>query len=671
MTLEEPLVMESQPSVFPVDTVLEKLWPEFEFPAALGVPNSGPRARNVVHLDSLGRINSLEFHKHSIIKFLGIRYREAMMLDPLIPIPFPAAILVRERAIIVNCEAVRMIICANQCYVLSVPKVGNLSQAAPPTVDHPFVVFLSNCLAHINDPVYWQSSVQQLGLGSVDDPSWHDGHANKNAAAAAAITGKEFDQDTPYELRALEIALRVVIRALSIECHLLETTGYPALERMSREVNALTLRQVRDLKRDLTDLTKRVETLRAEVDKILKSDHELNDLYLSRRVIEAGLQLPPQPPEAMEQQQQGDGSDGSGGRSSRTTGERDDSGSFSFSSTTSPAAATAAATATATATATAAENTTTTTAGNRGGDKEDGGAGSNAPTRSYGHPTHSPMATMELLPMTSQRALKRTASSLMRAVQAAQAWKRHATMGDDPLQGGVRGGATLQDGMGMSRQQSQQQTTSAGSNNSGGGTTNASLLSPSGSLGRRFAAAAAAAVASAKTGLTADAEVMQSIAEEASAAIEADLAAATLEARRLLPSPTGSHGIDPRTIEAAEDLMESVFLNLDSILRSLNAMTEKISHDELLLRISMDSRRNQLVRLDLLVSCVAMGFGFAAMVAGILGMNTWQSSAPISTSAAFFWWIVAICVIGATVLPCSVIWYLRNRRLDLMFEAAL
>lgn len=58
-----------------------------------------------------------------MVRNLGIRYRDAIMLDPAIPLPFPASILVREKAIIVNLEAVRMIVCANQVYVLSVPKV--------------------------------------------------------------------------------------------------------------------------------------------------------------------------------------------------------------------------------------------------------------------------------------------------------------------------------------------------------------------------------------------------------------------------------------------------------------------------------------------------------------------------------------------------------------------
>lgn len=62
--------------------------------------------------------------KHVLVYELGVRYRDLLTLDPTLPLPFPAAILIRNRALIINLETVRMIICANQCYVLSVPDVS-------------------------------------------------------------------------------------------------------------------------------------------------------------------------------------------------------------------------------------------------------------------------------------------------------------------------------------------------------------------------------------------------------------------------------------------------------------------------------------------------------------------------------------------------------------------
>jgi hypothetical protein len=86
-----------------------------------GLPSG---TRRFVHLDQRGAAAMTQLDKHAMVRDLGIRYRDSVMLDPSIPIPFPASLLVRESAIIVNLEAIRMIICANQVYILSCPKAS-------------------------------------------------------------------------------------------------------------------------------------------------------------------------------------------------------------------------------------------------------------------------------------------------------------------------------------------------------------------------------------------------------------------------------------------------------------------------------------------------------------------------------------------------------------------
>lgn len=51
---------------------------------------------------------SQQVDKHRIVTALGIRYRDLLALDPSVPIPFPAAILIREKALVVNLETVRL-----------------------------------------------------------------------------------------------------------------------------------------------------------------------------------------------------------------------------------------------------------------------------------------------------------------------------------------------------------------------------------------------------------------------------------------------------------------------------------------------------------------------------------------------------------------------------------
>ena len=122
-TLEEPLITD-------IRSPLEDLWPNFDLTENFSaLTHPAPRSRPIVHIDADGNSMMIEFHKHRIVRDLNVRYRDAMMLDPSIPTPFQAAILIRDKALIVNIEAVRLIICANQCYLLSVPKVNYISSS--------------------------------------------------------------------------------------------------------------------------------------------------------------------------------------------------------------------------------------------------------------------------------------------------------------------------------------------------------------------------------------------------------------------------------------------------------------------------------------------------------------------------------------------------------------
>lgn len=59
----------------------------------------------------------VQIDRQDLVHELDISYRDVRILDPLVSTPYPTALLIREKALVVNMEAVRMIICADQCYV--------------------------------------------------------------------------------------------------------------------------------------------------------------------------------------------------------------------------------------------------------------------------------------------------------------------------------------------------------------------------------------------------------------------------------------------------------------------------------------------------------------------------------------------------------------------------
>lgn len=56
-----------------------------------------------------------------------------------LPTPYPTAIYIRERALVVNLQSVRVIITAEFAYVISVPGPKHHDHAIVPTPDSPFV----------------------------------------------------------------------------------------------------------------------------------------------------------------------------------------------------------------------------------------------------------------------------------------------------------------------------------------------------------------------------------------------------------------------------------------------------------------------------------------------------------------------------------------------------
>ena len=59
--------------------------------------------------------------------------------DMQLPTPYPTAVYIRERALVVNLQSVRVMITAEFAYVISVPSPKHHDRAVIPTPDSPFV----------------------------------------------------------------------------------------------------------------------------------------------------------------------------------------------------------------------------------------------------------------------------------------------------------------------------------------------------------------------------------------------------------------------------------------------------------------------------------------------------------------------------------------------------
>ena len=74
-------------------------------------------------------------------------------------------------------------------------------------------------------------------------------------------------------------------------------------------------------------------------------------------------------------------------------------------------------------------------------------------------------------------------------------------------------------------------------------------------------------------------------------------------------------------MEAVEAFLEVYFMKSDFLMKRLAVLREKIDDTEDLINIDLDFRRNELFKVDILLTSGTMATGLVAAIAGIFGMN--------------------------------------------------
>ncbi|KAG1347679.1 magnesium transporter MRS2-I [Cocos nucifera] len=217
--------------------------------AALNVHDAAKKkaaesTRSWILLDSTGKEEILDVDKYAIMHRVQIDARDLRIIDPLLS--YPSAILVRERAIVLNLEHVKAIITAEEV-LLRDPYNENVI---------PIVEELH----------------RRLVQGEI---------SGQNEIEAAE------DYESPFEFRVLEVALEATCSFLDARTTELETAAYPALDELTTKISSRNLDRVRKLKSAMTRLTAHVQKVQDELEQLLDDDNDMADLYLSRKMAGA------------------------------------------------------------------------------------------------------------------------------------------------------------------------------------------------------------------------------------------------------------------------------------------------------------------------------------------------------------------------------------------------
>ncbi|CAA2966068.1 magnesium transporter MRS2-I-like [Olea europaea subsp. europaea] len=223
-----------------------------------GLKKKGAGSWNWILMQSSGQEIILEVDKYAIMHRVKIHARDLRILDPLLS--YPSAILGREKAIVLNLEHIKAIITAEEV-LLRDPSDDNIA---------PVVEELRRRLKPVND-------------------NREDNEDDKDLAVQPDAEMGEED-DSPFEFRALEVALEAICSYLAARTIELETAVYPALDMLTSKISSRNLDRVRKLKSQMTRLTARVQKVRDELEQLLDDDDDMADLYLSRKL--AGTSSP-------------------------------------------------------------------------------------------------------------------------------------------------------------------------------------------------------------------------------------------------------------------------------------------------------------------------------------------------------------------------------------------
>ncbi|GMY27266.1 magnesium transporter MRS2-I-like [Fagus crenata] len=221
------------------------------------VKKKNQSARSWIVIDCSGEGTILDVDKYAIMHRVHIHARDLRILDPLLS--YPSAILGRDKAIVLNLEHIKAIITAEEVLLRDpsdenvIPVVEELQRRLPPV-----------------------NAIRQ-GQG---DGMYPGGQNDIDAE----------EDESPFEFRALEVALEAICSFLAARTTELETAAYPALDELTSKISSRNLDRVRKLKSAMTRLTARVQKVRDELEQLLDDDDDMADLYLSRKL--AGMSSP-------------------------------------------------------------------------------------------------------------------------------------------------------------------------------------------------------------------------------------------------------------------------------------------------------------------------------------------------------------------------------------------
>lgn len=121
--------------------------------------------------------------------------------------------------------------------------------------------------------------------------------------------------------------------------------------------------------------------------------------------------------------------------------------------------------------------------------------------------------------------------------------------------------------------------------------------------------------------------------------------------------------VDPKDedkdLQEVEDLLETYFTHIDGTFAELQALDEYIDDTEDFVNIELDSQRNQLIKLELVLTTATLFMTMYGVVASVFGMNVRNGAEDSKESFVVINVVCSVCTVLAFVLAVTYIRYKR------------
>jgi magnesium transporter len=224
-----------------------------------------PPSTHWVSIDSEGVCHRVTADKRAITKAkeLGVTTRELRMFDQIYGHVHGRStrILVRENALLFVMEGYRLIITRDEVLI---PLFGLPASS------------LSSLIKELESVLMSRHRLLVRRREQRENP-----FMQQDTTVEPSENEEEEEELLPFELAAFEVAIKMVVGNLKDQIVTLDEACHPALEALSQKVDRMTLDHVRVLKNKHSTLTKNVEAVVEELERIMDDDDDMKRMVLS------------------------------------------------------------------------------------------------------------------------------------------------------------------------------------------------------------------------------------------------------------------------------------------------------------------------------------------------------------------------------------------------------